>query len=369
MTRKTFLASLAGAVAGSVLGLAAAAAAPGDEVYVPLGGAGKVLVIDAASDRAKGTIEGLPAAHGLAATPDGRFLVVGSFSEREPGTAPPKPEGMSQEEHAAHHGKGGMDMKMKGEGAGKMAMDAAKPVSTVSVVDLEKREVVRRIDVPGAVHHVAVSPDGRFAVVTQPNAGTVSVIDLSSFSLVATVPTGPLPNYAAFAPDGSRVFVSSAGSDRVVEIATGDWKVAREIETGGSPEHLVIDAQGARLYVINNGDGTVGEIDLAAGKQLRAIPVGEVLHGIDLGDDGRKLFVAIMGENKLTAYDLVTGTFRSTRLASGPFHVMAVRGRGKLYVSSAEEAKIWVIDQDSLEVRAEIPIEGKGHQMAQQLGS
>ncbi len=366
MTR-TLLASLAGLMAGSLLGLAAASGAPADEVYVPLGGAGKVLVVDAASDRPEGTIAGLPAAHGLAATPDGRFLVVGSFAEREPGTAPPEPEGMSREEHAAHHPKRGMKMDEKAEGG--MAMEAAAgPVSTVSVVDLAEREVVRRIDVPGAVHHVAVSPDSRYALVTQPNADSVTAIDLGDFAVVATIPVGSLPNYAVFAPDGSRAYVSSAGSDKVVEIAVGDWKVVREIATGGSPEHLVIDREGARLYVNNNGDGTVGEIDLAAGEQVRAIPVGDALHGIDLGDDGRTLFVAIMGENKLTAYDLTTGTFRSSKLPSGPFHVMTVRGRGKLYVSSAEEAKVWVIDRETLEVREEIPIEGKGHQMSQ-LGS
>ena len=368
MKRKTLFPSLAGVLAGTVLGLAAASAAPAQQVYVPLGGAGKVLIVDAASDRPEGMIEGLPAAHGLAATPDGRFLVVGSFTEREPGSAPPRPSAVSEEEHAAHHGK--KAMKMAGEGADKMAMDGAgKPVSTVSVVDLAKREVVRRIDVPGAVHHVAVSPDSRFALVTQPNADTVTVIDLATFSVVATVETGSLPNYAVFTPDGSRAFVSSAGSDTVVEIAVDGWKVVREIATGSSPEHLVIDREGTRLYVNNNGDGAVGEIDIEAGKQLRTIPVGEVLHGIDLGDDGRTLFVAVMGENKLTAYDLVTGTFRSTKLASGPFHVMAVRGRGKLYVSSAEEPKIWVIEQKTLNVRGEIPIEGKGHQMAQLAGS
>ncbi len=364
---RTMPTSFTGALAGSVLGLAAASGAPADEVYVPLGGAGKVLVVDAASDRPEGTIAGVPAAHGLAVTPDGRFLVVGSFAEREPGAAPPKPEGMSQEEHAAHHPKGGT--KANGGAEGEMAMEAAaKPVSTVSVVDLGEWEVVRRIDVPGAVHHVAVSPDGRFALVTQPNADSVTAIHLGDFTVAATVPVGSLPNYAVFAPDGSRAYVSGAGSDTVVEISVGDWKVVRRIATGGSPEHLVIDREGTRLYVNNNGDGTIGEIDLAAGKQLRAIPVGEVLHGIDLSDDGRTLFVAVMGENRLTAYDLVTGTFRSTELASGPFHVTAVRGRGKLYVSSAEEAKVWVIDQKTLELRGEIPIEGKGHQMSQ-LGS
>ena len=47
----------------------------------------------------------------------------------------------------------------------------------------------------------AVSPDGRFAVVTHPNDGTISAIDLGSYELVATVATGPLPNYAAFGPE------------------------------------------------------------------------------------------------------------------------------------------------------------------------
>ena len=55
-------------------------------VYVPLGGEDRIVVVDAAKDEIVGTIEGLPAVRGLAGTPDGRFLIAGSYQEREAGT-------------------------------------------------------------------------------------------------------------------------------------------------------------------------------------------------------------------------------------------------------------------------------------------
>jgi DNA-binding beta-propeller fold protein YncE len=50
-------------------------------------------------------------------------------------------------------------------------------------------------------------------------------------------------------------------------------------------------------------------------------------------------------------------------LGPSPYHLAAIPGTGKLYVSSAEEPKLWVVDQESLRVLNEIPIRGKGHQM------
>ena len=51
-------------------------------------------------------------------------------------------------------------------------------------------------------------------------------------------------------------------------------------------------------------------------------------------------------------------------LAPSPYHLTAVPGTGKLYVSSAEEDKLWVVDQRSLAIVREILIPGQGHQMA-----
>ncbi|MEQ8356306.1 MAG: YncE family protein [Kiloniellaceae bacterium] len=327
-------------------------------VYVPLGGEGKIAVVDAAKDEFVSTIDGLVAVHGLAGTPDGKFLIAGSFQEREADeSAPAKPSGVTEDEHAAHHGAAPAD-----------AQKADAVVSTVSVVRTADGSVVRRIDVPGAVHHAAVSPDGRFAVVTHPNEGTVSAIDLNSYQIAATVTTGPAPNYAAFSPDSSRLFVSNAGNGTVSEVDTERWIVRRNAVVGSSPEHVVLSRDGSTVFVNNVEDGTVSVLNTDDLTAAKTISVGSTLHGIDLSDDGGTLLVADLGDDKIVAFDLATDTYRSATLAPAPYHLAAIRGAGKLYVSSADEPKIWVIDQRSLKVLGEIPIGGKGHQMVQGAG-
>ncbi len=338
----------------AVLSLSILPASAGN-LYIPLGSADQVIVIDTDRDAVIRKIEGLPAVHGLAGTPDGRFLIAGSYQERVSGTEmPAKPSSVSEEEHAAHHGV-----------AGTVGRDTQAAVSAVSVIRTADGSVLRRIDVPGAVHHVAVSPDGAVAVVTHPNEGAISVISLDSYEVIATVETGPLPNYAAFSPDGRRLYVSNAGNATVSALDTESWQVRWSAATGVSPEHIVLSSDGTTLYVNNVEDGTVSVVAVNDRRTEKTIAVGETLHGIDLSDDGGTLFVADLGADKLVAVDLATGASRSSRVAPAPYHLAAARGAGKLYVSSADDPKIWVVDQESLSVLGEIPIGGRGHQMVQ----
>jgi YVTN family beta-propeller protein len=335
--------------------LAVQPAAAEEIVYVPLGGAGEVLVIDAESDSIRGRIAGVPQSHGLAATPDGRLLIAGSFAEVAPEAAklPPKPAGVSESDHQAHHRKPDHAAAAKDEG-----------VSLLTVLQAEDGKILRRIEVPGAVHHTAVTPDGRYALATHPNGGTLSVVDLATFQIAATVRTGPLPNYAVASPDGTRIYVSNAGNNTVSEVDTERWVVHRNFPTGESPEHMVLSRDGARLYVANVDAGTVSELAVEVGTVTRTFEIGGLLHGLDLSEDGGTLFVAARERNKLVAIALDSGDLRDAPLSPEPYHLTTVGGTGKIYVSSAEEPKIWVIDQDSLSVLNTVPVPSKAHQMA-----
>jgi DNA-binding beta-propeller fold protein YncE len=341
-------------VAAALAGFAVPAAAE-TRVYVPLGSAGKAVVIDAARDQVVDVVSDLPDVHGLAGTADGAFLVAGSYAEtpRAEEAAPPKPEGMPEDEHAAHHAKP----------AGPSAPTVGA-VGFVTVVRADDGAILRRIEVPGAVHHVVVTPDGRYAVATHPNQGGISVIDLAEFRVVATVHTGPSTNYAVVGAGGNFVYVSNAGNNTVSEIDTERWIVRRNLLVGGeSPEHIVLSPDGSTLYVANVDDGTVAALSLPDGTVARTFAVGGALHGIDLSDDGGTLFVSGREENKLVAIDLESAEMKTAPLGPSPYHLAAITGIGKLYVSSAEEPKIWVVDQQDLRVLREIPLNGVGHQM------
>ncbi len=332
-------------------GMQTARAAP--FVYVPMGSDDKIVVVDAATDKIVDTISGVEAVHGLAISPDGGFLIAGSYTERDVKDAVvAKPVGVSEDEHAAHH---------TAPAAGTSIIESV--VSTVSIIQTADGAITRRIDVPGAVHHVSASPDGRFAVLTHPSEGTISVIDLSSYTVVKKISTGPLTNYAVFSPDSGRVYVSNAGNGTVSEVDTERWIVRRNFVAGDSPEHMVISRDGDRLYVANVDAGTVSEILTKDGSVSRNFKIGGSLHGITLSTNDQTLFVSALDRDKLVSFNLKTNEMREAPLGPAPYHAAAIGNIDKIYVSSADEPIIWVIDQESLALSGKIAIGGKAHQM------
>jgi YVTN family beta-propeller protein len=340
--------------AALALFIAAVSGAQAATVYIPAGSAGEVLIVDTATDAVVGRIAGLPDVHGLGGASGARYLVAGSYAETSAGEVPAvaRPAGVTEDEHAAHHA-----------GAARSPSSSDAAVSILTIIDAGDGTPVRRLEVPGAVHHVAVSPDGRYAVATHPNADGISVIDLSDLSVRDLVRTGPSPNYAVFSPDGAKVYVSNSGDGTVSEIEAGRWVVRRNLPAGDSPEHIVMAPDGRTLYVANIEVGTVSALALEQGDIARTFTVSGELHGIDVSDDGTTLFVSGKGEDKLVAIDTRSGDMRSVPLGPAPYHLAVIRGAGKLYVSSRDDPKVWVIDEASLAPRGVIAIRGEGHQM------
>jgi len=345
--RAAFFAVLLAASPLSVMG--------GTEVYVPLGSADAIAVVDADTDQVVAEIPEIPSSHGLAVSWDGRYLVAGSLLEHPKGALPPKPKDMSEEEHAAHHGSS--DVPAEG------AAEDAQSTGMVYLIDAKERRVVRHIDVPGAVHHALITPDGRFAVVTHPGRGSVSVVDIHAYRLEKELPTGLAPNYVVSKRDGTRVYVSNAGEGTVSEIDTATWQVVRNLPVGKMPEHLVLSPDERYLYVVDPAAGMVSQLDLQSGEVGETYPVGADPHGMDLSDNGRFLYASSKDDNRLVAFDLASGERRAATLDPAPYHVTTIRGTGKIYVSSRKSPVIWVVDQQTLAVRGEIPIRGEGHEM------
>lgn len=342
---------------GVALGLAAMllpamAQADGDgRIFVPLGSANSALILDSASGQTVGRIDGLPAAHGLAVSPDGKTVLAGSLMTAEAGKAPPKPAGMSEDEHASHHG------------GGNMAAQGGE-VSQLTLAEAATGKILRRIPVPGPVHHVAISPDGRLAAATHPGGGGVSLVDLHKGVATANIPTGPQPNYVAWAPEGGKLYVSNSGDGTLSELTLGHGISTRTLRAGGTPEHLVLSADGKRLYVNDADGGTVVEIDTAAWTVSRTFEIGGMLHGIGLSGDGKRLFVAGRERNEIATVDLATGDIARTALGPEPYHLTVAARVGRIYISSAADSKLWALDEKTLAIIAEIPIQGEGHQMA-----
>lgn len=323
-------------------------------VYIPEGSADAIRIVDAVTGQDLGRISGTEAVHGLAGSPNSRYLVAGSYMEidREDAADMSRPVAVSDDEHAAHHAK---PKKALGPS------DAG--VSLLSVIDAATGDLLRTVEVPGAVHHVAISPDGRFAVSTHPNSDGISVVDLDNFELLAWIPTGSMPNYAIFGPDPGLVYISNAGNGTVSEVDLELGIVRRNMIAGEAPEHLAMSTDGGTLFVADADIGRIVEIDLPTGRDVRTFEIGGEIHGLDMSEDQAHLLVAAKATDRIVSIDLRSGNVVDAVLSPAPYHLTTISGTGSVFVSSREEPKVWIVDAETLTVTREIPIEGEGHQM------
>lgn len=352
MERKSTKQWLNAIVAGVMMGASMAAMAAGNRAFVPMGSADAVGVIDLESHRVTATIPDTLNTHGSALTPDGRYLVAGSLTPRDLEETVSRPEDVTEDEHAAHHG-----------GGGKTAADEQN-TGLLYVLDTTTHAIVRKLEVPGPVHHVLVTADGRYAVSTHPMGGGISVVSLDSGQLVETVATGPAPNYVVESEDGQSLLVSNAGNGTVSEIDTQHWFVKRNLRVAGSPEHMALSPDDERLYVNDGSAGRVVVLDLAAGSVAGEHDVGDAPHGVGLSPDGRTLYATSRGDDRLVRITLEDGTRQSIALAPAPYHLAVDPDDGRLLVTSREEGKLWVLDPMSLDVLHTIPLGGIGHQIS-----
>lgn len=325
-----------------------------DRVFIPEGSADAVRIVDATSGAVLGRIGDIQAVHGLAGHRNSPYLIAGSYMEtdREYLADMATPSDVSEDEHVAHHAK-----------PKEVLGPADAGVSLLSVIDAASGKLLRKIEVPGAVHHVAISPDGRFAVSTHPNGDGISVVDLETFELSAWVPTGAMPNYVGFGTNPSVAYVSNAGNGTVSEVDLEIGIVRRNMIAGEAPEHLAISPDNGSMFVADADIGRVVEIELATGRESRTFEIGGEIHGLDLSEDQTHLIVAAKETDRLVSIDLDSGKIISGALSPAPYHLTTIPGTGTVFVSSRDEPKVWIVDAGTLKATKEFPIEGEGHQM------
>jgi len=147
-------------------------------------------------------------------------------------------------------------------------------------------------------HEVEVSPDSRFAVVSnygeRDNPGnSLTVIDWPAGEVARVVDLGEdsRPHGMAFLPDG-RITVTTEGSDHllVVDVAAGE--VLQRIPVGEGVAHMVAASPAAPLaWVTNISAGTLEKVDLEEGKVVASMQTGEGAEGVAVTRDGREVWV------------------------------------------------------------------------------
>ncbi|HEY7639110.1 MAG TPA: cytochrome D1 domain-containing protein [Steroidobacteraceae bacterium] len=227
-----------------------------------------------------------------------------------------------------------------------------KAENTVSLIDLATKKSVATISTGEEPHEIAVSPDGKIAVVSNygssPTPGnTLTVIDVPAHKVLRTIDLAKhvRPHGIAWLR-GNEVAVTTEGTKSllIVDIAAG--KVMAAIDTDQLGSHMVALAPAHdRAFVANINDGSVSVIDLKRQRRIANIATGDGTEGIAISPDQREVWVGNNDSNTLSIIDVASLKVVAT-LPSKSFPIrLKFTADGKcVLVSNAQSGAVAVWD-------------------------
>ena len=108
----------------------------------------------------------------------------------------------------------------------------------VSIIDVPSRKVVHTINLgTKRSNRIKLTPDGKYALVSDLDAGEVIVVDAVARKEIKRLPVGRMVEGIVI-PDNMRAFVAVNGEGHVAVIDLKTWQVTRKIPTGEGPDGM-----------------------------------------------------------------------------------------------------------------------------------
>ncbi|MFT4512063.1 MAG: DNA-binding beta-propeller fold protein YncE, partial [Planctomycetota bacterium] len=269
---------------------------------------------------------------------------------------------------------GGADMPP----AGDRLLVCNKAENTVSIFAVAKRSEVAVLKTGLGPHEVAVSPDGRMAVVT--NYGdtkpghTLTVIDVVAAKVLRTINL-PQPsespadsNKLFLRPHGvqfvseHRVIVTSEASRRLVLVNIKTSSIERTWSTPQSTMHMVAATKdGKHAAASSVADGTVVFFDLTEAKSVMPAPIktGKGAEGLAVHPITGDAWVGNRSDNTLSIVSRQTGkVVKSFDTGAVPFRVAFTADHKLVLVTCAEGGELMIFDAAKRELVREGTMHG-----------
>lgn len=181
----------------------------------------------------------------------------------------------------------------------------------VFVIDLKANPpaVIATVNAGKRPSGMAINAGGTLALVTNRDDGTVTVLSIDGKQVKATdtVTIGAGPDSVdavAITPDGKRALVAKSAANKIAVLAIDNGKVSynkQDLPVGIFPYNVAITPNGKLAITADNGNGggSDGNVDTASVIDLEANPVRVIDH-ITVGDSPEGLVISPKGDLAVT---------------------------------------------------------------------
>ena len=321
MTRKDLtIAALAAALA--LAGASPLAAALKERVVQTNAAGDNVHIIDPATNKVIGTIEGIEIPHGAVIAPGGARIYITEEHTRTLDAEDSKTLKVIKKEPLSGRPN---NLAVTKDGR-KVYVGIAQQPGAVDVIDTATLTNVKSIPVQGAIHNVYVTPDGKFAVSGSVVTGVITAIDTATDTVAWSwkESAGIRPMIFTTNPDGSTkemIFqLSNFHGFVVADFAT--QKETRRVtlpdlpgkdrETDGiqgAPAHgLLLTGNGTILWSTSKFSDYAAAYSLPDYNLIKIVPVGSHPEWMTLPPGAKSIYVGCAGTDSTDVIDLKSMT-------------------------------------------------------------
>jgi DNA-binding beta-propeller fold protein YncE len=196
----------------------------------------------------------------------------------------------------------------------------------VCIIDLDRKQQVGLIPVPGDPMGAVMAPD---AVTLYVTTNQDRLVAISSLQRVA-VGFAPIPlscPQLTVHPSGRFVYAPCFKVGAVVEVDTSTLETTRRFDVGGIAQDVIVSSDGQNLYVANQS-GWLDVIHLPSGRRAATLDLGTAAFGVALSPDERFVFVSLLDAGRIVVLQRQGLTERATIATGGRPRMMAVHPRG-----------------------------------------
>jgi DNA-binding beta-propeller fold protein YncE len=248
-----------------------------------------------------------------------------------------------------------------------MLVVANQQGGSATVVNASNLQTIATLPVGNGPHEVAVSPNGRWAVVTIYGDGSapgnsLAVIDLAAPTPVVsrTIDLGQYtrPHGAAFVLGGNKLAVTSEATQRLVIVDFASGRIDTALATNARGSHMVaVRRDGRRAWTANIQDGNVTEFDLDLRRTGRSHPAAPMNEGIAATPAGTQVWVGSNTQRTVTVLDATSGAAIDTLEGFGfPYRIGISRTGRVAVVNDPVSNRIWVYEVSSRKRLAELDL-------------
>lgn len=298
----------------AILFIANGAIAAGPKAYIGNFKDNTVSVIDVELKRVTATFPVPPGPHGIAITPDNRWVYVASDATSTVSVIDTATDTLVENIEV---GKNPHGVAVTPDG--KFVLVGVYDTDSVAFIDTVTRKVIGSVTV-GKPHNIAVHPNGRVAYVGSQSPGkfSLAILELAERKVAATVPLEKTPRGLEFGPGGKYLYITQAGIDAVVVLDPSGNRITGEIPVGVSPHYANFTADGKRGLVAVQGPSLLAVFNSQTNSIEKTIKVGSRPHWVAPGPDGKTALTTNEDSNDVSIVDLESGVVTTVPVGNAP---------------------------------------------------